>query len=92
MVNYLRPKKQPWWLTGLKMAGWLLLVCLLGLAGLWLHGFYNGNIPAWIWVLLGMTMLNYAANTLGDRLDAILWTLEDIRERLPEPPSDHDYP
>jgi hypothetical protein len=90
MVNYLRPKKTTWRQSVGKFFGWLVVVAIFGGAGLWLYTASGGS--PWVWLIFAGLAINYGFSELGDRLDAILWTLQDIRERLPEPQSYDDWP
>ena len=64
------------------------MVALTGLVGWWVYVTYGSNAPAWVWIAGAMLVANYGFSVLGEKLDGILWTLEDIRARLPEPPND----
>lgn len=88
MVNYLRTTRT-WWRSTLSFLGAGVIFGILGLLCFWLYS-VSGNSP-WVWLIFAGFIVNYAIGELGDRLDAILWTRQDIRERLPEPPRDYDH-
>lgn len=83
-------KKRSWWKVLLVCIGWLLaLAVALFIWGIWNES-HPGPLPVWVWVIFGVMVFNYAWGTLNDKLDTIIWSLQDIQGRLGAGHSDFD--
>jgi hypothetical protein len=72
-----RPRRS-WWRTPLAILGWSFA---LGISYV-VFADGNGNFPTGIYLVVGILAFNYAFNSLMEKLDAVLWKLEDIEQRL----------
>jgi hypothetical protein len=79
-----RPRRS-WWRTPLIILGWVLALAVTYAV----FADRNGNFPTSFYLVIGVLAFNYAINTLMEKLDSILWKLEDIEQRLP-PKAEYD--
>jgi hypothetical protein len=72
-------QKRRWWKVPLTVLGWI------AAAGVY-YAFSDekGILPVWLYVVIAVLAFNYATATIMDKLDAILWRLEDVERRLPD--------
>jgi hypothetical protein len=82
----MRTQRTPsWWRTPVLILEWFLVLAFV-YAYL---GDRNGNLPAPVYLVLGILAFTSFTGALRSKLDAILWKLEDIEQRLP--PNTTDY-
>ncbi|TAK48530.1 MAG: hypothetical protein EPO23_07850 [Xanthobacteraceae bacterium] len=79
----IKPKRR-WLKTLLIFFGWSAAI----LVAYAIFADREGNFPAAFYVVIAVMAFIYAISSLSDRLDMLLWKLEDIERRLP---ADADY-
>jgi hypothetical protein len=77
-------RRRSWWRTPLTILGWSLA---LGIAYVIISQASNNENPTGLYLVIGILVFNYAVSSVTEKLDMILWKLEDIEERLS--PQDH---
>ncbi|MSP31583.1 MAG: hypothetical protein EXR03_02015 [Pseudolabrys sp.] len=75
--------KRPWWKTGFVLLAWIAAFVIVAALGSGLSS--GGGVPLWVWALFALGAFNLAYSNITDRLDAIQWQLDDLKERLPNP-------
>jgi hypothetical protein len=75
--------KRPWWRTALAVLGWIVGAAVVYVVITIIRGDSSGEIPVFYYFLFGLLVIGYGVKTLEDKLDAILWRLDDIERRLP---------
>lgn len=80
----IKPKRR-WWKTLLIFLGWAVAI---GTAYV-LFADKDGNFPTSFYIVMAVLAFNYTVNSFSDRLDTLLWKLEDIERRLP-PEADYN--
>ena len=82
-------RKRPWWKTALIVLGWIVAIAVFYVVS---ETWKPSTETMWfIGILFGVFVFNHAFNTLSDKLDEIIWKLEDIERRLPPEASEDDF-
>lgn len=76
-----------WWRSPLIILGWSLA---LGV-GYVISLNNGGNFPTGLFLFLGVLAFNFAVNSITEKLDTIIWKLEDVERRLSGGFDEADY-
>jgi hypothetical protein len=86
-MGLLRTRSETW---GQWIAKWVIRIVLWGAFGVVVALVIEsngGSMPVWGWALLIGFAVNHMFMTISEKLDFILWALQDISAKLP----DHDF-
>ena len=75
--------KRSWWRPLVTALCWAVGLVAVYIATV-VFAAQDGHFPIWVYVLIGVLAFNYAVNTLTEKLDNILWRLDDIERKLPD--------
>lgn len=75
-----KSRNRPWWRGTIVVLGW----CAVLTATYFIFARTDGSAPIAWYFIIGVLAFNYSVTTLSERLDTIIWTLEDIERKLPE--------
>lgn len=73
-------KKRPWWRGAVGVLGWCAVLAVTYL----IFARSDGSAPTAWYFIIGVLAFNYGATSISERLDTIIWTLEEIERKLPD--------